>query len=88
LVELLNLRIGDADFDRNIVFIRGGKGHKDRESVLSKNLVPMLDQYLKEYTPGFWLFEGQKGQRYSASSLQQVLKQATAKAGIKKLVRL
>lgn len=86
--ELLNLRIGDADFDRNIVFIRGGKGHKDRQTVLSKNLVPMLHQYLEEYTPGFWLFEGQKGQRYSASSLQQVLKQATAKAGIKKLVRL
>ncbi len=86
--EMLNLRIGDADFDRNIVFIRGGKGHKDRQSVLSQNLIPMLQLYLKEYNPGFWLFEGQKGERYSASSLQQVLKQATAKAGIKKFVRL
>ncbi len=86
--EMLNLRIGDVDFHRNIVFIRGGKGHKDRQSVLSQNLVPMLQQYLKEYQPGFWLFEGQKGLRYSASSLQQVLKQASAKAGIKKFVRL
>jgi integrase/recombinase XerD len=86
--EMLNLRIGDADFDRNIVFIRGGKGHKDRQSVLSQNLIPMLQLYLKEYNPGFWLFEGQKGDRYSASSLQQVLKHATSKAGIKKFVRL
>ncbi len=86
--EMLNLRIGDVDFHRNIVFIRGGKGHKDRQSVLSQNLVPMLQHYLKEYQPGFWLFEGQKGLRYSASSLQQVLKQATTKAGIKKFVRL
>lgn len=86
--EMLNLRIGDADFDRNIVFIRGGKGHKDRQSVLSQNLAPMLREYLKEYNPGFWLFEGQKGDRYSASSLQQVLKHATSKAGITKFVRL
>lgn len=86
--ELLNLRIGDVDFHRNIVFIRGGKGHKDRQSVLSQNLVPLLQQYLKEYSPGFWLFEGHQGERYSASSLQQVLKQATKKAGIRKFVRL
>lgn len=86
--EMLNLRIGDADFDRNIVFIRGGKGHKDRQSVLSQNLVPLLQEYLKEYRPGFWLFEGPKGERYSASSLQQILKQASAKAGLKKVVRL
>lgn len=86
--ELLNLRIGDVDFHRNIVFIRGGKGHKDRQSVLSQNLAPMLQEYLREYNPGFWLFEGLKGLRYSASSLQQVLKQAVSKAGIKKFVRL
>ncbi len=86
--EMLGLRIGDVDFHRNIVFIRGGKGHKDRQSILSQNLVPLLQLYLKEYQPGFWLFEGQKGERYSASSLQQVLKQAVTKAGIRKMVRL
>ena len=86
--EMLNLRIGDVDFHRNIVFIRGGKGHKDRQSVLSANLAPVLQQYLKEFAPGFWLFEGQKGERYSASSLQHVLKQAARKAGVKKVVRL
>jgi len=86
--EMLSLRIGDADFDRNIVFIRGGKGHKDRQTVLSQNLVPMLEQYLKEFKPGFWLFEGRAGERYSASSLQQVFKQAAKKAGLKKIVRL
>lgn len=86
--EMLNLRIGDADFNRNIVFIRGGKGHKDRQTVLSQNLIPLLDQYLKEYKPSFWLFEGPPGERYSASSLQQVFKNAARKAGLKKMVRL
>jgi integrase/recombinase XerD len=86
--EMLNLRIGDVDFNRHIVFIRGGKGHKDRQSVLSQNLVPLLQQYLKEYMPGFWLFEGPTGERYSATSLQQIFKRAAKKAGVKKIVRL
>lgn len=86
--EMLNLRIGDVDFNRSVVFIRSAKGHKDRQSVLAQNMVPMLQQYLKEFAPGFWLFEGRAGERYSASSLQQVFKQAAKKAGVKKIVRL
>jgi site-specific recombinase XerD len=86
--EMLNLRIGDVDFNRSVVFIRSAKGHKDRQSVLAQNMVPMLQQYIKEFAPGFWLFEGRAGERYSASSLQQVFKQAAKKAGVKKIVRL
>jgi integrase/recombinase XerD len=86
--EMLNLRIGDVDFNRSVVFIRSAKGHKDRQSVLAQNMVPMLQQYLKDFVPGFWLFEGRAGERYSASSLQQVFKQAAKKAGVKKIVRL
>jgi len=86
--EMLNLRIGDVDFNRSVVFIRAAKGHKDRQSVLAQNIVPMLQQYLTEFAPGFWLFEGRAGERYSASSLQQIFKQAARKAGVKKIVRL
>ena len=86
--ELLSLRVGDIDLNRNIVFIRGGKGRRDRQSVMAQSLVPLLMDYLNEYKPGFWLFEGQTGERYSASSLQQILKSGVAKAGIKKMVRL
>jgi integrase/recombinase XerD len=86
--ELLNLRIGDVDFDRGVVFIRGAKGHKDRQSILAQHLIPVLQRYLEEYEPGFWLFEGLAGERYSASSLQQVFKQAAQMAKIKKAVRL
>ncbi len=86
--ELLALRVGDVDLDRNVVFIRGGKGRKDRQSIMAQSLAPLVREYLEKYTPKFWLFEGQTGERYSESSLQHVLKQATAKAGIKKHVRL
>jgi integrase/recombinase XerD len=86
--ELLNLRVGDVDFERGIVFIRAAKGHKDRQSVLAKNLVPLLKQYIDEFKPGFWLYEGVAGERYGASSLQSVFKEAARNAAIKKNVRL
>ncbi len=86
--ELLNLRVGDVDADRGIVLIRGGKGRKDRHSVFAQSLIPIIEQYLKEFMPGYWLFEGVKGQRYSPTSLQQILKRAVYRAGIRKKVRL
>lgn len=86
--ELINLQVGDLDMARQIVFIRGGKGRKDRQSLLAKNLNPLIEDYLTEYKPRFWLFEGEKGDQYSESSLQKVFKQALLKAGVKKEAHL
>jgi len=86
--ELINLKIGDLDIARQVVFIRGGKGRKDRQSLLAKNLNPLIEQYLKEYKPRHWLFEGERGEQYSESSLQKVFRQALLKAGIKKNAHL
>ena len=80
--ELLRLRVGDIDFNRATVFIKGGKGHKDRQSILAHTLVPLLKQYLTEYKPKYWLFEGVDGGQYSERSVQQVLTRAKVKAGI------
>jgi site-specific recombinase XerD len=82
--ELINLRVGDVDMDRHIVFIRGAKGRKDRQSLLARNLIPLLENYLQEYKPKYWMFEGERGKAYSESSLQKVFKQAIQKAGITK----
>jgi integrase/recombinase XerD len=86
--ELLNLRIGDIDMNRNIVFIRGGKGRRDRQSVMAQSLNPLIKEYLTKYNPKFWLFEGPNEVRYSESSLRQVFHRAAKKAGVKKQVRL
>jgi len=56
--ECVRLRIEDIDFQRRTVFIKAGKGKKDRYSVLSDQLIKSLHQYLKSYTPEYWLFEG------------------------------
>jgi integrase/recombinase XerD len=87
--EWLNIKPGDIDSRRGIIFIRQGKGRKDRIVPLPQKLLDPLRDYYKAYRPTHWLFEGQKpGTRYSPKSLQSVLKQAVNKAGIRKKVTL
>lgn len=38
LMECLRLRVQDIDFGQNLIFVRGGKGGKDRTTILPKNL--------------------------------------------------
>jgi integrase/recombinase XerD len=82
LGELIALERTDILTERKQVLIRGGKGGKDRVSLLSEKLLALLQEYLKSYAPQHHLFEGPKGARYSDTSVQQVFKQAKKKAGI------
>lgn len=84
--ELLNLNINDIDFDRNLIIIKNGKGKKDRQTLLSENFKVILIKYLEEYKPKSYLFEGATGGKYSASSLEKVVKKASSNAKITKRV--
>jgi len=86
--ELLNLKPGDIDLDRKELRVDGGKGLKDRTTVLSEVLIPDLRSYLEIYSPNKYLFEGQKGGMYSASSIRMILKRAVTASGIRKTVTL
>lgn len=84
LNELLSLKVKDIDFDRNLIIVKMGKGKKDRQSVLSQSIKRILMKYFENYKPSNYLFEGQKGGKYSASSVQSIMKRAVKKAEIKK----
>lgn len=84
--ELLNLKITDIDSTRMLVRVENAKGNKDRLTLLSKNALDDLRIYFKEYKPKEYLFEGQKGGKYSAESVLRIVKMATGKAGIRKSV--
>jgi len=86
LSELLNLRIKDIDSTRMQVFVRQSKGRKDRYTLLSKKVLPLLRAYIREYRPKEWLFEGMKGGPYSGGSVQAIARAAYRKAGIRKHV--
>ncbi len=52
--------------------------------MLPANLLLLLREYYKVYKPKKYLFEGQKGDKYSARSIQAIFKQALKKAKITK----
>lgn len=81
--ELIKIRMQDLQWDRGQLFIQGGKGKKDRIVMLGEVLKNMLQEYVEEYQPSYWLFEGQVANKpYSAKSLNTVVKKAAKKAGI------
>ncbi len=51
--ELASLRVKDVDFERRMMTIRGGKGDRDRTTVLPATLLPMLEE-AKSLARGMW----------------------------------
>ena len=47
MAELLSLRVKDIDFSSNNVFVRGGKGNKDRTTILPDRLKSLLQDQIK-----------------------------------------
>ena len=87
--ELLNLKPDHIDSKRHLLIIKNAKGRKDRIAPIPEKLIAQLRDYYKKFKPQLWLFEGQKkGEQYSATSLQQVLKGSLKKCGINKPVTL
>ena len=48
LKEAVRLRVQDIDFDAGMVFVRGGKGDKDRSTMLPEAVQPVLRAHLEE----------------------------------------
>jgi site-specific recombinase XerD len=82
--ELINLEVNDIDSKRMVINIRGGKGKKDRITLLSEKILNLLRTYFQAYRPKVWLFEGVAGEAYSVSSLQKIFAVALRKSGVRK----
>ena len=50
LMECIRLRIQDIDFGQNILYVRGGKGGKDRTSILPQNIREELRLHIEKVT--------------------------------------
>lgn len=84
--ELINLRIKDIDFEKNVVYIRNGKGRKDRITILGEEMKNLLNSYLDLHKPNYWLFEGAGRKKYSSGSIRNILSNASERAGLKQVV--
>ncbi|PXY02607.1 recombinase [Marinifilum breve] len=84
--ELLNLRKQDIWFDKKLIFVRAGKGKKDRTTVFSESLIVVLKKYLEIYKPNYYLFEGKDRTKYTASSVLRIVDKAAKLAKIERHV--
>jgi integron integrase len=48
LLELARLRVKDIDFEQNLIFVRGGKGDKDRATILPQTVKNILQKHLDD----------------------------------------
>jgi len=84
--EITNLVLSNIDIPRKQIKVEKGKGRKDRFVVLANTFLPLLQNYLTTYAPKFFFIEGQKGNKYSESSIRKFLHKSVQDAGITKKV--
>ncbi len=84
LDEVRNIKWSDIDIDRETIHIKTAKGDKERVVFLHKRLIEPLRLFgMKEAGP---IFISQRGAKYNKRTIQQIIKSASKKAGIKKNV--
>jgi integrase/recombinase XerD len=85
--EVAHLKVSDIDSGRNVIWIRGGKGRKDRQTLLSPKLLELLRCYFRWKRPQDWLFPGKKpGRPLTCNAIVLACKNAAELAGISKAV--
>jgi site-specific recombinase XerD len=85
LGEVTNLRLCDLQPENHRIFIRNGKGKKDRCTILSPLVWEKLKIYIEKHQPVDWLFEGSLGGKYADRSVQHIFQDAKLKSGINPL---
>ena len=56
IAEAAHLKTRDIDAPRNVLWVRQGKGRKDRQTLLPAKLLELLRQYWRAERPSEWLF--------------------------------
>ena len=88
--ELTHLKVSDIDSQRMVVHIRGGKGRKDRDVMLSPKLLTALRTHWRFYhrKSSTWLFPSnyRKDQPIDTKTVWYACQKAAQRAGLQKRV--
>src|ERR1700675_649012 len=90
--ELTHLKVSDIDCQRMVIHVRGGKGRKDRDVMLSPKLLEELRAHWRRFKrkPSTWLFPGNRQHTGDTPIDTKVVwyacQQAAQRAGIQKNV--
>ena len=90
LSDVCGLQIRDIDSENMRIFIRQGKGGKDRFTLLSQSNLEILREYFKAYRPNHpegWLFlNAERSGKINYRTVQDTFNTAIKRAGITKYV--
>lgn len=85
LGELCHLKMECIDRKSFQIKIVGGKGNKDRFTLLPKHLLKEMETYYRQYRPKTYFFEGQKaGFPLNDRSIQQAVHKAMKDGGLER----
>jgi len=88
--ELARLKVSDVDSKRMVIHVRGGKGRKDRDVMLSPKLLEALREHWRglHRKPSAWLFPGNRWHTGDTPITTKVVwnacKEAAQRAGLQK----
>ena len=90
--ELVHLKVTDVDSQRMVIHVRGGKGRKDRDVMLSPQLLEELREHWRRLRrkPSVWLFPGHYDHcgdhPIDTKTVWHACQQAAQRAGLQKAV--
>ncbi len=88
--ELCSLNIGDLDLQDGTLFVRSGKGDKDRMVLMSESCIDSVREYLKSRNSsgsgGSALFLSRVNRRIDPSSVQRMIRRISIESDISKHV--
>jgi integrase/recombinase XerD len=83
--EIIKLKATDIDSSRMMIYVRLGKCHKDRYTILSPYLLAQLRAYWRQYRPKDHFFPSYRQDRHASVALiHKAYLTAKFKSGIKK----
>lgn len=82
--ELINLKVADIDLDNIALYVRAGKGNKDRITVIPVSLKESLSRMIRFSDKNDLVFESERGGKLTTRTAQVVFAKALVNAGIKK----
>lgn len=83
VAELCNLEVSRIDFKNNTVFVKEGKGRKDRMTIVGNRLLEKIRLYL-DGRNNRYLFESNRHTRFTTRRIEQLCKRYKDLAGIER----
>jgi len=87
--EVVALKREHIDLERHVVYVKLGKGRKDRCTLLSEKAASLIAEYCAFFSISGWLFPGIPATRHlSIRSAQHIFEKATRRAEVAKRVSI